>query len=392
MIPDPVMLAAVVLSISMGFSIISLVLLCRGFDQGYRVGRPKATRGLVSVIIAARNEQLAIGNTLQGILAQGPVVRDVIVVDDESTDRTANIVDSVRLANKRVRLLKSSKLPLGWTGKTHALNIGARAASGDMLLFTDADVEFQGQAIESAVDYALSSNVDHISAVFCNDCRTIGERLCAPLLMTIAVLSVLGSYRFGKGAALGAFNLIKRDRYDTWGGHDTIRDHVVDDVALARLVRKSGGTSRVLDLSQAVKVRLFVGIRGFWHAVCRSALPFLSWPWPLVVASGLVVLIAALYLLGGALGLVVIPVLFERGYEMKVIVPLSSCALTYSILLIPVLKSHRFVNCHMAWGVAYPLPLLIMAVAVVYSAGRVALGMPVVWKGREYRLSNTGIT
>ena len=119
------------------------------------------------------------------------------------------------------------------------------------------------------------SGLDHVGAMFGIESRTLAERMCCPVLSAIAFLALsLSAYRSGAGT--GAFNMLRRETYEALGGHTRLRNEILDDVGLARLVSEDGYQTSFVDLSRQVSVRLFVGLRGFWQAIGRSAIPFLS--------------------------------------------------------------------------------------------------------------------
>ena len=198
----------------------------------------------VSVVIAARNEERNIEQALRSVLRQGYPELEVIVVDDRSTDRTGVILDRLSEQNPRLRILHLRELPPGWLGKNHALERGAEGATGEILLFTDADVVMEPTTLARAVAFLEGERIDHLAA--------------APeLWMPGTLLNVFGgtfSVFFAQYArpwkardpaspyhiGVGAFNLIRASVYRAIGGHRPIAMRPDDDMKLGKLVKKHG--------------------------------------------------------------------------------------------------------------------------------------------------------
>ena len=198
----------------------------------------------VSVIVAARNEARNIEQALQSILAQDYRNLEFIVVDDRSTDETGRILDQMARKDQRLHVVHVTDLPPGWLGKNHALHCGAERATGQWLLFTDADVVMEPSAISRAVGHVLHEPIDHLA---------IGPHIKMPgtLLNMLAGAFVLffGLYakpwkardpKSSRHIGIGAFNLVRADAYRTIGGHRSIAMRPDDDMKLGKLLKKHG--------------------------------------------------------------------------------------------------------------------------------------------------------
>ena len=194
----------------------------------------------MTVIVPARNEEACLGACLESLAAQAGVQSEVIVVNDGSTDRTAAIARS--FAN--VRLLDAPALPPGWTGKTNAMAAGACAARGDWLLFTDADTVHLPASLSRSLSEAQSQRADLLSYSPRQEVRTFWEKAVMPVIFA----ELASRYRPREvsdpaspaAAANGQYLLISRAAYDAVGGHAAVAADLLEDVALARLVKKSG--------------------------------------------------------------------------------------------------------------------------------------------------------
>jgi chlorobactene glucosyltransferase len=196
---------------------------------------------LVSVIIPARNEERVIERTVRAFLAQTYSALEVIVVNDRSSDGTSEILRSIE--DERLVVVDGEEPPGGWLGKPWALHEGSLRARGELLLFVDADVIYAPEGVRAAVARQLESGVALSSMLPHFEMHGLWEHAAMPQL-AIVVFSFLPTWlanRTRRGVLAiggGPGNLISRGTYDAVGGHEALRDAVVDDVALSRLVRR----------------------------------------------------------------------------------------------------------------------------------------------------------
>ena len=232
-----------------------------------------AAEPLLSIIIPARDEERVIGDTVRAFLASTYRHFELIVVDDRSTDGTgaaARAFDDPRLV-----VIDGEEPPPGWLGKPWALHQGSRRARGELLLFVDADILYQPDALAAVVAAFERSGRDMLT--FLPDIRMRGfwENAVMPNLAMFAFTVIpawIGNYTrlpiFGIGGGTG--NLLRRDAYDAAGGHEALKDAVIDDVALARLIRRNGGTSAALRAEAFISVRMYHGLREIVHGFTKN--------------------------------------------------------------------------------------------------------------------------
>jgi len=201
-------------------------------------------RPRVSVIVPARNEGRNIARCVRSILSSRYEPLELIVVDDHSTDGTADIARAAAAGDARFLLLENTPLPNGWFGKQWACTTGAAAASGALLLFTDADTMHAPDLLPRAVNLLLREGSDLLSVVGRQEMRSFWERLLQPQVFWLLVVrygsteSVNSARRPVNVIANGQYLLIRREAYDAAGGHASVRDKVAEDLALAqRFVR-----------------------------------------------------------------------------------------------------------------------------------------------------------
>src|ERR1051326_1938940 len=243
----------------------------------------------VSIIIPARNEARAIERTLRAFLAQDYANFEVILVDDRSSDATGAIARAI--GDPRLVVIAGEEPPPGWLGKPWAMEQGSRVARGELLLFVDADVHYAPGALSAAVAHierepgiAMLALLPHF------EMRGFWENIAMPALAMFAFAFMpawLSNRTRVVALALGAGtgNLVRRAAYERCGRHEALKDSVVDDVALARLLRRHGLVTEAVRAEEMVSVRMYHGggeiLRGFtknaFAVVNRSyvlAIPF----------------------------------------------------------------------------------------------------------------------
>lgn len=237
---------------------------------------------LVSVLIPARNEEANIGRCLESLMVQDYPDYEILVLDDESTDSTAEIVREIQARCSRVRLLRGRTLPPGWLGKHWACHQLAQEARGDLLLFTDADTWHRPSMLRSAVISQRVEQADLISAFPKEHVITWSERLVLPVMAwaLFALLPLAFAHRSRSSllsGAIGQFMLFTRHAYESIGGHAAVRSDVVDDMALARLVKANGLKWRLLDGTCQVECRMYRNVRGVVDGFGKCIFPALRY-------------------------------------------------------------------------------------------------------------------
>jgi len=226
---------------------------------------PPASPVRVSVLLPLRNEAHRLEPCLRALLAQRDVPGyEVVVLDDGSTDGTADRVRRIAGDDPRVRLIEGAPLPPGWLGKPHACRQLADAAdpASDVLLFVDADVVLTPVAVAAALAVLAESGLDLISPYPRQVAVGVAERLVQPLLqwswLTTLPLGVAErSPRPSLTAANGQFLVVTRAAYDAAGGHTAVRDDVLEDIGLLRAVKRAGGRGGVTDGSTLAECRMY---------------------------------------------------------------------------------------------------------------------------------------
>jgi cellulose synthase/poly-beta-1,6-N-acetylglucosamine synthase-like glycosyltransferase len=223
--------------------------------------RRPTQRPRVSIIVPARNEEADIEQSLLSLLALEYQNYEVLAVNDRSTDRTAEIMDGVAAhgaPSGTLRVLHVSELPPQWLGKTHAMWTAAQQATGDWLLFTDADVTFKPDSLRRVLAYAESEQADHVVLFPRILAKQPGERMMLAFFQTLFVFGhrpwKTSDPKAADHMGVGAFNLIRREVYESVGTYERLRLEVLDDMKLGKVVKIAGfrqrnGVWRGLDLA-----------------------------------------------------------------------------------------------------------------------------------------------
>jgi cellulose synthase/poly-beta-1,6-N-acetylglucosamine synthase-like glycosyltransferase len=339
-------------------------------------------RPAVSVIVPARNEEACLGACLQSLVEQNIPQNDaaveIIVVDDHSTDRTREIASSFSSAStrSRLRVIEAGPLPEGWTGKNNAVTAGARVAGGEWLLFTDADTIHQPGSLARA----LAEAKRHGAAMLSYSPEQIVKSFWEKAVMPVIFGELAASYRPSQvsdpnspsAAANGQYILITREAYDAVGGHAAIAGSLLEDVALARAVKRSGRKIFFRYGADAVRTRMyrsFAQLREGWTK--NLALLF---PSPVRLASlratEFVLIVSSL-----AIGATTI----LRGHQRPAVVAGILCVIVYTLFLVRIRRAHFSWNATILALLGLPLfSYLLLRSARMHANGSVP------WKGRTY--------
>ncbi len=218
----------------------------------------------LSVVVAARNEADTIESALASLLQVDYPGLEVVVVNDRSEDDTGELLNRMAAADPSLRVVHNHDLPDGWLGKTHALHLGAEMATGEILLFTDADVHFEREFLRLAVAALNHLRADHLVVAPQVVTDTFWEKIAVPcftLLFGLKFRPEVVHREPSRFVGVGAFNMLRRSVYQRIGGHRAISLQVADDLILGKLVKREGFQQLFL-ISNQVRVRWVKGLRG----------------------------------------------------------------------------------------------------------------------------------
>jgi glycosyltransferase involved in cell wall biosynthesis len=246
----------------------------------------------VTIIVPARNEEADIEQSLTSLLSLEYDNYEVIAVNDRSTDRTGAIMRRVAgtaAAPGILRIIEVTELPQCWLGKTHAMWTAALQATGDWLLFTDADVTFKPDSLRRVLAYAEAERADHVVLFPRILTKQPGERMMVAFFQSLFVFG----HRPWKTAdpkardhmGVGAFNLVRRTVYDSVGTYERLRLEVLDDMKLGKVVKNAGFRQRNVFGEDLISLHWAKGAMGMVRNLTKNFFAVLSFQWWRVLAS-----------------------------------------------------------------------------------------------------------
>jgi chlorobactene glucosyltransferase len=238
----------------------------------------------VAVVVPARDENGNIGECLDSLIVQQYPRLAIVVVDDDSSDDTAAIVRRFAARDRRVVLMQSPPLPPGWTGKVNACAAGARAVAdaAQWLCFLDADMRAEPALIASAVAAAARDGIDLLTLAPRQELKSFAERLILPcglfLLSFSQNLAKKQSPDSDDAVATGQFMLIRREAYDDVGGHAAVSRSIIEDIDLARLMKRRGHRVLMQDGRALLSTRMYSGWTTLWPGIAKNLVDMLGGP------------------------------------------------------------------------------------------------------------------
>ena len=243
--------------------------------------RPPAPEGapLVSIVSPARNEARGIRKAVASFCGQDYPHLEVLVVEDCSSDATPEILEELRSELPRLQIVPGKEPPRGWLGKPNALELGRRAAKGEWIVFSDADVAYAPDLISRAVAFARGKDAAMLSLwpefIAGEPLETV---ICSKFALGFAIAPVwLVPFRSLKFAAMGTgvFNMLRRDALEACGAFESLRDAVVDDIELGYKIKAAGFGQRVALAGDLLRIRMYYGFRETMEGFTKNSYPLL---------------------------------------------------------------------------------------------------------------------
>ncbi|HEX6728465.1 MAG TPA: glycosyltransferase [Pyrinomonadaceae bacterium] len=340
---------------------------------------------LVSILVPARNEEhRVLVESVRSILSQDYGRFEVIAVDDRSSDATYTILKSLENADGRLRVIKGEEPPPGWLGKPYAMHQALGHARGEWILATDADMIFEKAALRTAVASARAREAGAITLIPHFEVGSFWERVMIPT-WTWVMLMFTVSYRINnpktQGAlGIGGFFLMRRSVLERVGGYEALKDEVLEDVRLAEMIKRSGGSVLAEYAPGLVGTRMYSTFGEMWESCTKSwfagmkfSLPFallcVFWMYLIAVIPPLIALTTLIAIATGA-----------DGELWRVVIPATLSWLLQVVVLMPInLKS----GVSPAYALTAPLGLALLYTMLLESSIRITIGTGVKWKGRK---------
>ncbi|HKU67061.1 MAG TPA: glycosyltransferase family 2 protein [Candidatus Baltobacteraceae bacterium] len=334
----------------------------------------------LSIVVPARNEERQIETCVRSLLAQRYPEFEVIVIDDRSTDRTAEIVNAIASGDSRLRVVRGEPLPEGWIGKPWALAQGARRARGKWLLFTDADTQHEPLACASALRYAQARDVSFLSLLPTQRFEGAAERILLPTILWMIAFGI-GSLdaindpkRLDAAIFNGQYLLCERSAFETIGGHERVRASIAEDYDLARIVKRDGRfPSMLVDAGDLVYTRMYRSLREIWDGFSKNL--YIGIQGDPARAAGSLLALAAISPLPE---IALVRSLLKRRY--KTAFAMAACIAGTAAAAELAMRRSRFPRGSGAW---FPIGAAAMLAIFANSAFQHGTGR-VRWRGRRY--------
>jgi glycosyltransferase involved in cell wall biosynthesis len=340
---------------------------------------PEATSDeRITAIVPARNEETAIETCVRSLARQAEIA-EIIVVNDQSTDRTAEIVRGLIGEIRNLRLLEAGEVPAGWLGKNHAAWEGAKHATSRWLLFTDADAELRDGAAVRALRIAEETRAALVSFSPEQVTQTWYEKALIPFvycrLARYFSYNQVNDEKAEAAAANGQFLMIRRDVYDGIGGHESVAGEVLEDVALAKRTKKAGYLIWFGPGVGAVRVRMYRSFTAMWEG-WKKNLFLLVGGTPRAAYREIVSVVPWIPFALLVLGLK-IPIAFVAGVGLLVA--------RYAVYANTLLRNH-FRGAY----ILYYVPAVLLYASVLWASYRAHAQGVVEWKGRRVSVKSAG--
>jgi len=331
----------------------------------------------VSVLVPARNEELTLAPALESLRTLDYPNLEIILINDRSTDRTLEVMQRVASRDERVRVVEVDQLPTGWMGKANALQLGLGHATGEWILFTDADVVFDPQSLKKAVTHVLTHGLDHLAlavhfifstpwiAPFCS--------FCVAIMGLVTNFKNIDNPSTKDAMGVGAFQIVRRSALDKTEGLAWLRMEPIEDVGLARMLKNSGAKVSFLAGRNEVKVD--------WYPTFGALLKGAG-SRSMVVARYRYKLLLIKIILSTVGCLAPILVILHGGIAAAVVVfawAVASACIAY--------EGNRVMGIPKRWGCLMPVGAVMFLICLVYSCIQSLRVGGLYWRGRVYPLA-----
>lgn len=336
----------------------------------------------VSVLIPARNEQDNIQQCVLSLNEQDYPHYEIVVLNDHSTDRTGNILSELQSKLPDLKIINGEELPAGWIGKSFACHQLTQSAKGDWLLYTDADTIHNRNSIRTGVETALKRNADLLSVVPHQITKTFSEKLVIPILHFIT-FSLLPFYFLEKKGykkftiAVGQYMLFKKSSLEKIGGYESVKNEMVEDVSMGKLIKKNNMQLIVLNGIEMVSCRMYRNFAQVWEGFSKNIFAGLGFSF--ITMSLIIITYFIFFILPFFWG---VYFWVTQGLSLLSIICLSQIFINYFIRFTLSFKYKlSFIS-----SILHPLGILTVILITLNSWRLVAFSFGPSWKGRSYKL------
>ena len=375
------MVYQVIVAVGLISFMLNLILNLRSLKMPHSDSKIPEPAPFVSVLIPARDEEANIEACLKSLQRQDYPNFEVIVLDDNSSDGTAKVVEQIATSDNRVQLLRGEPLPQGWAGKPFACYQLAKKARGSWLLFTDADTTHAPYMLRSVLALALDLKSSLLSGFPRQLATSLPQKVAIPVLYFV-ILSWLPLWWLQRSRnpkpslAIGQFLFFPKEEYWRFGGHEAVKSRILEDVWLGVEVIRHGGRHVAVDLSPVVSTHMYQNLGAMWEG-------FIKWIYSVAALSkaallgllvaGYLFFLAPFYWLWNEFFVGAAPTDWRGIIIFQVT----------TILLMRWLKDNHFKDSIVS-TLLHPVGFSFLVLTALYAGSRRAVGAGVSWKKRVY--------
>jgi chlorobactene glucosyltransferase len=375
------MLYQAIIAIGLIIFMLNLILNLRSLKTPPAKSQVSEEAPLISVLIPARDEEANIKECLESLQKQDYPNFEILVLDDNSSDDTANIVRRIAATDDRIQFLEGKPLPKGWAGKPYACYQLAKKAKGSWLLFTDADTTHAPHSLRSSLALATKNNVSLLSGFPRQLTTSLQQKITIPVIYFIIMswFPLWWLQRSGQprpSLAIGQFLLFPTKAYWEFGGHRAVKARIVEDIWLGVEVNRHGGRHIAVDLSPIVSCHMYNDLGAIWRGLAKSIYSVAAvskWGLAGLVIAGYAFFLAPFYWLWDELFMTSTP----SDWRLIIILQVGT------VLAMRWLVDKHFKESIIS-TITHPLGFAFLIINVLYAGSRQAVGAGVQWKERLY--------
>ncbi len=338
------------------------------------------TSPFVSIILPVRNQAWTVAECVRSLVGLSYPNKEIVIVDGASTDATRDQIASFK---GQVAIVEEEPLPSGWVGKNWACHLGYKKSRGELLLFTDGDSVHATDSLTRAVTYLQAENADLVTLAPATILRSFWEKLLQPPIFLMIMILVGGKLvnddKRRNAIGNGQYMLFRRTAYEKLGGHAAVRDKIVEDYTLARLLKRAGGRLRFVTAQDALGVRMYASLAEIWRGwrknfytvsekhMLRKALTRIILMFTFLVLPFIVLIY----------GIILAPTNPLNPY-------LIAGAFMSFLLWLGMIILDRSIDVPSTYALLFPVAIFVYIVIGIDSTIRGSLGYGFSWKGRTY--------
>ena len=349
-----------------------------------RFENKSTTTPKVSIILPARNEEDFIGRCLESLRTQDYNDFEIIAIDDSSEDKTGEIIEELTKKDSKIIHVSANEKPQNWMGKNWACMEGFKKATGNIMLFTDADTKFEKNVISLAVSHLQSEDLDALTVIPRLRCIDRITKITLPMLSTFlhsrySALNV-NNPKKKVGYFFGSFFVIKRKVYEEIGTHEKVKQEIIEDGALGKITKESGYALKMVRGEHLIEALYSRSSKEMWNGLKRLMVPLYHQN----SASAVGVFFAVLFILFMPIPLLAYSVIaFEPSLSFSTLL-ISAIISTITIFSASIMETRMGLNLSIVNSIFAPIGSIIVVLGFLSGILHANKSTAVSWRGRKY--------